>query len=181
MKKTNRILSVFFRYSHILLILSLVAFYGCWSTKSASTVKSPSFGEILQAGVYGPRILTEPSLTWITNPLQLARIYNELEKNQISSASPEIPKIDFSTSGVLLIEMGLKLTGGYSLEFSSELSHVIGDRAVISTSWNVPDDNAVVAQVLTSPFLLLKLNRTDFTYVLVVDQKQKEVLKIAVH
>ena len=83
-------------------------------------------------------------------------------------------------SQMLLIEMGRRSTGGYSVTLGSHAAQVSDDTVVIHVVWNVPDTGAVLAQVVTSPYLLLKLAKGDYRRVVVVDQENEILFEIDV-
>ena len=77
--------------------------------------------------------------------------FNELVKysNDESSA------IDFSSSRVLLIDMGPRSTGGFSIEVGEIRDH--DEYIKVEVTLLKPGNNCMVAQAITNPYQFLKL------------------------
>lgn len=80
---------------------------------------------------------------------------NALYRYGVKAAQP----VNFNTHNVALLDMGLHLTGGYSISVSSIEQ---GDGFVrINASSRAPGRNCVTSQVLTSPFVLVTIPKQD--------------------
>ena len=79
-------------------------------------------------------------------------------------------EVDFNASRILLVRMGQKPTAGYSLKLDPESCSVFQQTAYISLIWSEPDPGMVTAQVITNPFILLKLSKGGYDVVKIVDQ-----------
>jgi hypothetical protein len=66
--------------------------------------------------------------------------------------------------------MGIQKSGGYSLDLAEEASTVKDKTATIHVSWIQPEEGAFVTQALTSPCLLLKIEKGDYHTIQVKDQ-----------
>jgi len=158
----------------IVLFLGLLT--GCWWCQTESTGNASDSAELLKSGVYGTRTLQDLSATWITNRTIFEETYAALHKHQVESGK-ELPDIDFDSYGILLLEMGLKPTGGYTIHFDPLLSGVVDKKSVIHVVLKNPAEGMVVTQAVTSPFLLLKVRRSDIRSVSVLDQNGQSLFE----
>lgn len=110
------------------------------------------------------------SATWIEDPKELADLYRQLNSSRFG-ATPELPDIDFSRNGVLLVQMGRKNTAGYALELARHELVVQKGISHVSLNWHEPRPDALVAQVLTSPCILLSIPKGGYGQIAVADQQ----------
>lgn len=82
-------------------------------------------------------------------------------------------KIDFEQQLLLLVEMGMKPTTGYRLSLSDNEVEVDQHKAVLILNWQQPPADAFLAQVLTSPCLLVSIPFADYASVELVDNDGK--------
>lgn len=75
------------------------------------------------------------------------------------SQGEPVPKVDFSRQMVVLLALGQRPTGGYSLKFDGTSSSGIG--VVVSYTITVPGPGCMTAQVLSSPVELVAVPRMD--------------------
>jgi len=162
-----------------LLIILLGLLSGCWFTQKDSVGNASNHAELLCSGVGGARVLEEFSATWITNQTTLEQTFSTLGKHQIESGCA-LPDIDFKIYGILLLEMGQRPTGGYTINFDSSLSCVVDKKAVIHVILKPPAEGMVVTQAVTSPFMLLKIRHVDLTAILVMDQNEQPLFDISI-
>ena len=173
-------ISIWLRSFRLFLVLLLGLLCGCWLTQKESAGDGFQPAELLHSGVYGTRTLQEPSATWITNRTALERVYSALNKRQLPN-DDRLPNIDFDTHGVLFLEMGQRPTGGYAIHFNASLSRFLDDKAIIHVFWNTPKDGLVLTQAVTSPFMLLKIRRTELVSLLVVDQDKRPLFELSIN
>lgn len=76
---------------------------------------------------------------------------------------PVAPKIDFTKSRVITIFTGQKPTGGYSVGYKSATLNGNTLKLVVETT--APAPGRIVTQVITSPFVMLQIENTDFNAV----------------
>jgi hypothetical protein len=104
--------------------------------------------------------------------VQIQDLVAGFDKQRLSENTLSLKDINLDRCWVLFIEMGQKPTGGYSVSLNKESSY-FSDKpaAVICLNWNIPDQDAVLAKVMTSPYLILKLTKGNFTKIVVLDQE----------
>lgn len=132
----------------------------------------PELGvDVLFTGTQGGGNHQEPSAEWITSREELDQLLNKLSAGQLPAQDlNKTTEIDFSASRVLLVRMGQNPTAGYRLKLDSESCMISQQTAYISVIWSEPDPGMVAAQVITNPFILLKISKGGYESVNVVDQ-----------
>ena len=129
----------------ILLLLTLIL-VSCGAS-STKTSEKPLFEVLTQqsfggAGIHFFEILSEPN--------EIIMLQNDENlKNKISSA-------DIQTSNFIIFNMGEKPTGGYKIGVESVVE--TDKNIIITVKETTPEPNAIVSQVLTNPFCVVKIN-----------------------
>ena len=164
----------------LFLIIFIGLLSGCWLTQQPESADNGSApAELLYSGVYGISRLQEASATWISNHTALSELYAKLnEHHGGNNDSP--PEMDFKSYGVFFLEMGQKPTGGFSINFNPSLTRVVGGQLTIHIDWVAPKEGKFVTQVVTSPFILLKIMHTNIDSILVWDQNKTSLFKIPI-
>jgi hypothetical protein len=114
----------------------------------------------------------EPSegANWISDEKGLASVMNRINGLKIGGNTISIPVVDFMREGVLLVRMGRKPTGGYGIELASKQADLQDQAAIVTVHWIEPAKDAILAQMITSPCIMIKLAKGSYTTVRVVDQ-----------
>ncbi|MDR1726441.1 MAG: protease complex subunit PrcB family protein [Acidobacteriota bacterium] len=102
-----------------------------------------------------------PSALWIADSGRWRGLFER-------DAAP--PEVDFDRYGVLLVRMGEKPTGGYGLRLLSDVAGVDGRTATVPIEWREPAPGSVTTQAITSPRLLVLVEKGAFDDIAVVDQ-----------
>jgi hypothetical protein len=79
------------------------------------------------------------------------------------------PAVDFPREGVLAVSMGQKRTAGYGLALAEPEVAIADGTATVVVRFDEPPPGAIVAQVLTSPCLLVRVPRAGIREIRVVD------------
>ena len=109
--------------------------------------------EILQQGTYSG--IKEPLAQVITSQQDLEALWKR--HTSVLVPQPPAPKVDFDSQAVVAIYAGEKRTGGYRIvlkNVSSEQSNL-----VVAYQLTEPPANSFTLQVLSQPFLLLKVQK----------------------
>ncbi len=118
------------------------------------------------------------SARWIDNSLQLADVYKQINKNSIGLLDIPVPEIDFSNFAVLVIMMGQRPTGGFFLNIRDEKPVIDKDKLILYIDWIKPPKGAVLSQMISSPYLMLKLKKQGYSQIHVLDQNKQLRIKI---
>ena len=74
-------------------------------------------------------------------------------------STPNIPNVDFNVSDIVAIFQGEKRSGGYSLEIKNVLSE--NNKIKIFIDEYEPSEECVTIQVLTQPYHIIEMPKTD--------------------
>lgn len=90
--------------------------------------------------------LTAPGLVHIENASELSK-FRQLPQQNLNL--PAADSIDFDNEHLVVVGLGQKLTGGYSVILTSYALH--GDELDLGVVVNEPDPQMLVPQVITTP------------------------------
>ena len=85
-------------------------------------------------------------------------------------APADSPPVDFTRAVLVRIGMGQRPTAGYGLTLARDRAGHRDGTAVIRVRWRQPEPDALQAQVVTQPCLLVRLPRAGIGRVRVVDE-----------
>ena len=139
---------------------------GCAQSANPAGQTGPLTAEVLYSTNQCGLAASKPTAVWIDNPRSLARIYQGFPV--LPSIQP--PAVDFTRSGVLLIGMGQRPTAGYGLSLAEGSPQLKGDTLEIRVNWLEPAPGRLLAQVITTPCLLLKLPAVPFQRLSIIDR-----------
>lgn len=114
-----------------------------------------------------PRV---PTAIWIDSHQVLNLHWQRMLSHRLGDGKSPMPQIEWGTHGVLLIHMGQKNTGGYRLELAHSHSRVQAGKVLVQVNWVEPPAGAIATQMITSPCLLLKIQKGEYRTVVIVDQ-----------
>ncbi len=121
-----------------------------------------------------------PRVTWIDNALQLEASIKKVQRNTLGGKSINFPKLDFKHEIVLLVEMGRQATLGYQIKLSEADSLTVKQGKVqLTLDWVQPPAGSIVAQIVSSPCLLLKLERGNYMSVQILNRQG--IVKASTH
>ncbi|WP_117237341.1 protease complex subunit PrcB family protein [Thermus sediminis] len=115
----------------------------------------PPLFRILDRGTNAAYPETEARAYLAGNPTRFAEVWNLVVGNRLPR--PPAPPVDFRTRSVAAFFWGLKPTGGYGIEVVGVT--YAGDTARVVLNLTSPRPGAIVTQALTSPYVLLELER----------------------
>lgn len=125
--------------------------------------------QTIYSGNYCLTDRAQPSLLRISDAAALERAYAGMRRSVLGSAPDPLPHIDFARDTVLLVSMGQKPTAGYGIILPPNGVRKAGRVLEVHLEWREPPKGAVVAQVVTSPCILLKATGTDYETVRIYD------------
>jgi hypothetical protein len=113
-------------------------------------------------------------LTWISNPDAYARAMNAGRSTVTPEADRQpAPAVDFNTQGILWIEMGMRPSTGYGFDKTSVRAVLEGNTVNLTLAAVTPAPGMIVAQMITSPCILVQLPKGDYSRIRVLDQTGK--------
>lgn len=102
--------------------------------------------------------ITEPMDTIITTEAELDTLW--LNHYSYLGVTPQTPSIDFKKDVVVGVFLGDQPSTGYWIRMDSV--YVKGDQEIVAMTMNdKPDTNAVVLDMITQPFVIASITKTD--------------------
>ena len=157
---------LFFRLSWMgaLLLLS----YASTNAAAPSTTKLEVITIFTRAHCGHPT--KEPNAQLLTNEAAYSNAFADITAGQFG-ARPILPAVDFSHFAVLLVRMGQKRTTGYALSLARPIAEQSRDGLRLQLKWRAPAPGSITGQMITSPCILLRIPRGNFSEIQVLDQK----------
>jgi hypothetical protein len=153
----------------MLVVTSLLA---C-SHASTGTAPPALDHEVLYSGAQCGAIDKDPSLLWLSEREGLEAVYRKLNGHMLGKKSPVPPVVDFGAGGVLVVYMGLKPTAGYALSIRGSAIKRVNGGLDVEVDWVEPAPGSLVAQALTSPCFIIKIEAGDYERIRVIDGNGK--------
>ena len=116
---------------------------------------------------------------WIDSPEAYQTLFTELRKSYVGGQSQQLPRVDLSTYGVLLVAMGQKNTGGYSVDLANQEAVIDAGTLRVNVQWREPQKGMMLTQALTSPCVLLKIPNAEFERIEIKDHNGTTRLSVA--
>ncbi len=135
--------------------------------------------ETLRATNLSNHAAPQPLALWVTDSSRLVALAEE-NQNRSVAVNIEQHRIDWHREGIVWIYMGQQRTGGYALSLAAAEAAVANGIAVIKVQWREPRPGAIVTQQLTSPCLVLKLPKTNYSAIEIQDQAGRVRTRVAV-
>lgn len=110
----------------------------------------------------------QPGTMYVTDAATLTRMLAP-ERRFILDGSAKPPAVDFTRNAALLVSMGTRPTSGYVLSLADKSARIVANRLEVVLDWQSPPPGAIVAQVLTSPCLVLRIPRDGYSEIRVLD------------
>lgn len=136
---------------HILVIVVIAFFGASCTTKTGVTNSSASNNSytILAQGEYGGRETESNEVLHSVHELEA--VYRELNLG-------EVPLIDFSTHNVVVVFLGEKNTGGFTIGIKNVV--FTNDTATVNVSKLSPEGN-MATMAITNPFCIAAITKTE--------------------
>jgi hypothetical protein len=112
----------------------------------------------------------DPSVVWITNSDSYESVYNQTRKHLLGDTITA-PSVDFTRLSVVAVYMGRKPTAGYHVSMASRAA-AVGEHneLILLVSWIEPPGDALLAQVITSPCILVSIPKGNYSTIQIVDE-----------
>lgn len=152
------------------LCLVLINCFACQHNPYPTKCLSLNMHVVYQSAVCG-KINDLSSQVWISDKRGLESVFTKILSNRIDNQLPEFAEhFDFDRFGLLFLHMDEKPTGGFSLELIPDHSCLSGNTAAIRIDYLKPDPDAAVSQMITHPCIMIKLEKTGFNRIVILDQ-----------
>ncbi|MFN3266657.1 MAG: protease complex subunit PrcB family protein, partial [Deinococcales bacterium] len=117
--------------------------------------------QTIEAGANAAYSQGESLTRFDDNQQEWLETWKMISGNQIPM--PSAPVVDFSKKRMVTIFLGQRPTGGFGLEYKSAALEGSTLKLVMETTSPAP--GRLVAQVITSPYVVLEVTNTDFNVV----------------
>lgn len=118
-------------------------------TSSPSGFKEISFTTLAEGNNGG---FLEQKNVVVKSEEKLQEIWNEAYSNFMKK--PPLPKINFETSVVVLVAIGERNNGGFSVKVASVTEHE--NNLMIIAEENIPNDNCVTTSMISYPYEIIE-------------------------
>ncbi len=151
----------------LLLPVVLMALSACAGSGHAPETERLAARQLLSS-VHCAATSSQASLTVITTDQQLDRVLAGIARSSGHGVDDQF-RSAFARDLIVLVSMGRKRTGGYSLGLADKALLQDG-WAVLPVTWNIPAQGMMLTQALTSPCLLMAIPRQHYKGIRVLDQ-----------
>lgn len=135
-------------------LLSILGFVGCNAVEEAAQESGVGSLRQLMATPYCDSSAPQRS-SWLEDEQALRRQWNRLHGHRVEL--PPVPAVDFAVDTIVLLEMGSRPSAGFGLDLATTRLTQQNGTQVVTINWREPAPDAMVAQVLTSPCLMIAL------------------------
>lgn len=108
---------------------------------------------------------------WVEDRAGLERVVRAAGPWSPDSVEVEMPEVDFSRHRPVLIALGEQSSAGYGLALQRDTLDVQGDRAVLRIAVTRPAADSMQAQVVTSPCMLVAVERDGYAALEIIDSQ----------
>ncbi len=140
----------------LILIFLIIAIIGCFKKKNIIPQNSEEVNFIvISSGAHSG--YSEESYLVIKDGDDFKKLWNKVNSTIIPQ--PSVPEIDFSKYMVVAVFMGTCPTGGYSISIRSIRESE--ENIYVEVEKIKPGKDCILTQVLTQPFQIVKIKRSD--------------------
>lgn len=154
-----------------------------WACAAASAENASPADLCASVLANGQQCLPAPdalTITWVDTPNALDRFLGRCHAHRLGATPPPLPAVDFDRFRVLALEMGQKPSAGYGFDSKKVTAILKGQSAIVRVTCQRPLPGAMTAQVLTNPWVLIRLPVGAYDRIRVVDQDNQQLAQIAV-
>jgi len=152
----------------LLLVLSTLGAIAVACVQTPAAAPEPLPVAVIDRGQRLVEMPGAPGARWVTDQSQLSGLLGR--RGSVPSEPVALPEVDFTTDGVLAVWMGEQPTGGYSLELAADQAVIEDGVARVTVKWLEPAEGMVTPQVITNPYLMIRLPRGGYDSIAVVDE-----------
>ncbi len=156
------------------LILPCLWMIAC-ATDGKTTSSMPLSATVISSSLHCRPASDDWTVTLVNSDAMLELMASKIDAHLVGASSKKVPTTDFNEFYVIAIEMGRKPTAGFGID-AKKITASLEDRvAIIQISWQQPSSDMLMAQMLTSPCVLVLLTRGAYDRILVKDQENQIV------
>ena len=120
-----------------------------------------------------------PQIESIQDATALTRWWQPFTRQQLPAKPlpPDLAAIDFDQLTIFIVSMGAQPTAGYSIELHEDQAPLHGATLTIPATWKAPAPDMMVAQIMTSPCIVISLPAKRYETVMVRDQQGNTLIE----
>lgn len=124
---------------------------------------NPGAANVVDRGVYCGTTSQQSAVHYFATQAELARWidYRGIRAFDADAAAD---------GGVIVVEMGQRMTGGYDMELMPDVTHIEGNTLYLGVRWTAPPHYAAISQALTAPCMVVEPPQGHYDRVVVIDQ-----------
>ena len=166
-------------FSAMLAYCLVVGIAACAAPRNDETTREIALpATVLRTGQYCTPASDGWKSTWISSPQSLRAKIAQCSANRVGIAAGNVPEIDYTRHGVLVVEMGRRRSGGYGFDPEGVTGWVTGRTATVELGIRQPAEGARVTQALTAPWVMIQMPRGEYRNIEVVNQHAQLLTKI---
>lgn len=152
-------------------ILSLLLLFACKTSEKTnddvSINEAPQNEIVIELAAGSNSGFESATKKVITDQDEFTHVWEEAYRNFLNRPKP--PKVDFNEYQIVLVAMGMKTSGGYSIKIES-INNTSGNYLVnvLETS---PGKSCVTTEVVTFPFQLIQVKKAEGKTLFKVSEK----------
>jgi hypothetical protein len=125
---------------------------------------------------------TEPALVQLTEQTSADDMLQRIVRSSMMDENDalETARFDVHEETILLVDMGMRRTGGYAVRLTGSQAVLRGQILSIPVQWIEPAPNAIVTQVITHPCMLIAIAKGGYRSVAIIDQHGRQRLSAVV-
>ena len=161
----------------ILICLSGIL-YACMGASGGQPSSTALPATIVASGHHCLKAPAAWHATFLTAPDQLEAFVSRCRADRIGFAPGDVPVVDFDQWRILAVEMGRQPSAGYGFDADGLAAHVAGRIVTVRLSVRRPPPGALVAQMITTPWILIRLPCGAYRSAQVLDQQGRLLVQI---
>lgn len=122
----------------------------------------------VESGLISGKIETGLRFLVISEPEAFGELYGQIAS--LTLPKPTIPAVDFAKYRVVVAFMGEKPTAGYGIRFAESARQRAQTTIEVQILRTMPPKDAILAQVVTNPYVVAMVARNHYTEVVFVDE-----------
>lgn len=124
---------------------------------------SSGIANVVDRGVYCGTTSQQSAVHYFATKAELARWidYRGIRAFDADAAA---------AGGVIVVEMGQRMTGGYEMTLMPDVTHIEGNTLYLGVKWTAPPHYAAISQALTAPCMVIEPPKGQYNQVVVIDQ-----------
>ncbi|MBU0730684.1 MAG: protease complex subunit PrcB family protein [Proteobacteria bacterium] len=128
---------------------------------------------VLDSGIHFNRPGQKTQALWLRDNKSYEGLRGKIPRQMLGGSNKSFLLPDFANEGILFVAMGEKPSAGYSLSLAEDTALLTDGIASVRIHWLEPQQGMITAQVVTSPWMMIRLPKLNFGKIRVTDQDDR--------